>query len=94
MGMMPQASMRVRDDRAATEKASNLASKASSLLARACDLNRRLGSGADIKANAVDKLTGYDAPPAPMPLLHDSLDEASATLERINEMLDIIGQRL
>lgn len=94
MSMMAGSATRVRDDRSATEKASSVAGKVSNLLSRVRDLNERLGCGSDLRANAVDKMKGYDTAPAPMPLLHDSLDEASATVDRINEVLDTIGQRL
>ena len=94
MSMMAGIATRVRDDRSATEKASSVAGKVSNLLSRVNDLKERLGCGSGLLANAVEKMKGYDAPPAPMPLLHDSLDEASATVDRINEVLDTIGQRL
>lgn len=92
--MMAGSAVRVRDDRSATEKASGVAGKVSNLLSRVNDLKERLGCGSDLRANAVDTMRGRDTVPAPMPLLHDSLDEASATVDRVNEVLDIIGQRL
>lgn len=94
MSMMAGSATRVRDDRPATDKANGLVSKVGNLFARVRDLHERLGYGSDLRANAVEKMKGYDAPPAPMPLLHDSLDEASVTVDRINELLDTIGQRL
>lgn len=78
----------VRDDRTATDKADTLANKVNNLQQRVRDMNARLGRSNDIR-EAVNA-TGT-APPRPQRLLHDALDEASATVDAINEALDKMG---
>ena len=86
--------MRTRDDRSATEKADGLANQVNGLMARVSELNARLVRGSDPKGTVCGGQFGGPPVPAPMRMLHDSLDEAADAVVRINNALDTLGQRL